>query len=63
MSRFHCTTVISCNYEPVHGRVNFSILCCNAVLFFSFSVQCMYSLHGSCVRLLILLFLFAASFK
>lgn len=24
----------SCNYEPVHGRVHFSTLCCNAVLFF-----------------------------
>jgi len=34
ISRFHCTTVISCNYEPVRGRVHFSTLCCNAFLFF-----------------------------
>ena len=32
ISRFHCTTVISCNYEPVHGRVHFSTLGCNAFL-------------------------------
>ena len=31
-SRFHCTTVISCNYEPVHGRVHFSTLGCKAFI-------------------------------